>query len=103
MSVRIHYAPLAVQDMDEIWDYISFSLSNVMAANSMIDKLQASIEKLADFPQMGTPLKSIISTGSGYRFLVCESYIVFYREKEEDVYIDRVLYGKRDYLKLLFL
>ncbi len=21
MSVRIHYAPLAVQDMDEIWDY----------------------------------------------------------------------------------
>ncbi len=21
MSVRIHYAPLAVQDMDEIWEY----------------------------------------------------------------------------------
>ena len=37
-----------------------------------------------------------------YRFLVCGSYLIFYHIGGEAVYIDRVLYGRRDYLALLF-
>ena len=37
-----------------------------------------------------------------YRFLVTGSYITLYRVSGDDVYVDRVLYGRRDYLSLLF-
>ena len=30
------------------------------------------------------------------------SYITLYRVSGDDVYVDRVLYGRRDYLSLLF-
>ena len=39
---------------------------------------------------------------SDYRFLTSENYMVFYRVNGQDVYIDRVLYGRRDYLRILF-
>ena len=39
---------------------------------------------------------------SDYRFLVSGNYLVFYRAYGKDVYIDRVLYGRRDYMLILF-
>ena len=37
-----------------------------------------------------------------YRFLVCGNYIAYYREDETAVYVVRILYGGRDYVKILF-
>ena len=36
-----------------------------------------------------------------YRFLPVRNYLVFYRVTAEEVFVDRVLYKKRDYLQLL--
>ena len=38
----------------------------------------------------------------GYRYLVCGSYMVFYHISDSSVQIDRVLYGRRNYVSLLF-
>jgi len=37
-----------------------------------------------------------------YRFLVSGKYIVFYQTDGEMVSIYRILYGSRDYMKVLF-
>lgn len=37
-----------------------------------------------------------------YRYLVCDKYLAFYRCISGDIYIDRILYGRRDYLTILF-
>ena len=58
--------------------------------------------KLADFPLIGAPLSSIYEIDSDYRFLVCGNYLAFYRPQESEVLIDRILYGRRDYLVILF-
>ena len=60
------------------------------------------MDKLADFPLIGSPLSSIVKTKTDHRFLVCGNYLVFYRAKTDSVYIDRILYGRRDYTKILF-
>lgn len=39
---------------------------------------------------------------SDYRFLVSGNYLIFYRACGTEVYIDRVLYGRQDYLRILF-
>ena len=51
---------------------------------------------------IGTSLSSIADVESDYRFLVTGSYLTFYRVYGSDVYVDRVLYGRRDYLRILF-
>lgn len=101
MKNRIHYAQEARQDLDDIWDYIVLELTNVSAATNTVNKIMDMIDQLADFPEMGSPLSSIADTESDYRFLVSGSYLTFYRVSGSDVYIDRILYGRRDYLSIL--
>lgn len=49
-----------------------------------------------------TPLSSMEDVDGEYRFLVSGNYMVFYRANGNDIYVDRVLYGRRDYLRVLF-
>jgi plasmid stabilization system protein ParE len=87
-----------------IGDYISGQLKNPMAAVSTVNTIQDRIDKLADFPLLGTPLSAIyddIDVGD-YRFLVCLHYLAFYRAVGDKVQIDRIMYGRRNYIAILF-
>ena len=101
MKNKLHYAKEARLDLDDIWDYIVGELSNVAAAAKTVNRIMDMVYQLADFPQMGTPLSSVSNAKSDYRFLVSGNYLIFYRERGRDVYVDRVLYGRRDYLHTL--
>ena len=73
MPGKVEYSPRAIRDLDEIWDYIDKNLGNTDAAES------------------------------GYRFIVYKHYMAFYRLKPDDtLYVDRIVYGRRDYMSLLF-
>ena len=98
---KIKYSTATIHDMEEIGDYIAETLKNPIAALNTVNKIQNAIGYLAEFPLMGTPLSSIVEIDTDYRFLVCGNYLAFYRVQEDSVYIDRVLYGRRDYLALL--
>ena len=60
------------------------------------------VDELENFSETGVLLSSVTDIESDYRFLTSGNDIVFYRVNEQDVYIDRVLYGRRDYLRILF-
>ena len=47
-------------------------------------------------------LSSIADVGTNHRFLVSGSYMVFYRVQGSNVYVDRILYGRSDYMSVLF-
>ena len=88
--------------MDEIWDYISSELQNISAAERTVNRIMDDVDRLADFAEIGAPLSSIADVDSDYRFLMTGSYLTFYRVYGSDIYVDRVLYGRRDYLRILF-
>ena len=98
----LHYSPESLSDLDEIWKYIFEDLQNPSAAQNTVDGILNSIKKLQDFSEMGPPLSSVTEVESDYRFLVCGNYLTFYRVKGKNVHIDRILYGRRDYLHVLF-
>ena len=102
MRNKIHYSPASRRDLDDIWDYIVSELQNRSAAERVIDHIMDAIDQLQNFAEMGTPLSSITDVGTDYCFLVSGNYIVFYRVQGNDVYIDRVLYGRSDYMSALF-
>ncbi len=98
---NIYLSPEARNDLAEIKAYISKELENPKAAVSVISKITKSIRMLQQHALIGAPLSSIADVSNDYRFLVSGSYMVFYRASGKDVFVDRVLYGRRDYLRIL--
>ena len=99
---QIHISPEALSDLAEIKKYITMELDNPTAALNVVSKITKVIRGLEQFPDMGAPLSSIIDIQNDYRFLVTDNYLSFYRREGDAIFIVRVLYAKRDYLKVLF-
>lgn len=102
MKNKIYYSPEANRDLDEIWNYIVSDIQNPSAAENTVNRILDAVDQLADFAEIGAPLSSIAEVESNYRVLVTGSYLTFYRAQGNKVYIDRILYGRRDYLRILF-
>lgn len=99
----LHLSFEAQNDLVDIKDYIAEELENPQAAIATVSKITAAIRTLRDHALIGPMLSSIADVNSDYRFLVSGNYLIFYRVHGTDVYIDRILYGRRDYLGILFM
>lgn len=102
MVYELHFSVQSLRDLEEVWDYIATEHQNISAAARIVNSIMDGAEQLVGFPEMGTPLSSVASVESDYRFLVKGNYLIFYRVQGDGVYVDRVLYGRRDYLRILF-
>jgi addiction module RelE/StbE family toxin len=99
---KIHVSPEAKDDLHGIKKYITEELCSPTAAINTVSKITKAIRNLEDFPEIGAPLSSIVTAPLDYRFLVCGNYLVFYRNEGNNVIVVRVLYGRRDYMAILF-
>ena len=99
---EIKFSPDALEDLRHTKAYISEDLCSETAAIHTIEKILKGIGILSAFPESGAPLSSIVGLDTDYRFLVCGNYTAFYRYEQDVVYIVRVLYGRRDFMRILF-
>lgn len=90
----------AKEDLGEIQTYISKNLGNPSAAKGILQKILSQIRMLEEFPETG---KRILLEESAvcYRYLVHSSYMSFYHIENDTVIVDRILYGRRNYIRLL--
>jgi len=102
MMYPLQYSPAALRDLDEIDAYITEELSNPDAASQIVNSILDAAERLERFPESGAALSSISRVPSDYRFIPVHNYLIFYRVRTQSVYIDRVLYSRRDYMRILF-
>lgn len=102
MKNKLYYSPKALNDLDDIWEYIRTELKNPNAADNVVSKIMDTVDRLQDFAEIGAPLCTISDVETNYRFLISGVYMVFYRPDKNIVFIDRILYGRRDYLQILF-
>lgn len=102
MKRKIFYSQEAQRDLDDIWDYIASDLLSVTAAEHTVGRIMDAAQQLELFPEMGTLLSAVTANCSNHRYLVAGNYMIFYRISETGVYVDRILYGRRDYLHILF-
>ena len=94
---------LARNDLVNIRDYIQNELSNPDAALRIMAQLKQAMESLQTMPERGKPLDAILAVHTQYRFLVCESYRIFFIYDGQKVEIVRVLHTLQDYMRALFL
>ncbi len=100
-TYEIVFTDTAKEELEEIYEYISEHLLEVETANRLMDKIEQSIFRLEQNPYSCVEVH-IKPHNNIYRKLVIDNYIALYEIEEtyKQVVIYRVLYGKRDYLKM---
>ena len=98
---ELKYSPEALKDLDEIWEYINTELCNPDAADNTVNAILDRTETLREYPYSGTPLDVLSRIRSDYRFVPANHFLAFYRVQNDIVFIDRVLYERRDCLRIL--
>jgi addiction module RelE/StbE family toxin len=99
---KLNISPQAFSDLQNIEEYITKELGNPVAAQNTVSKIINAVRGLVDFPDIGAPLSSIVDLQTNYRFLVSGNYLIFYRHEDGRIFVIRILYGKRDYIRSLF-
>jgi plasmid stabilization system protein ParE len=89
--------------MREIYRYIAEELHNPVAAERRITQIESAIRSLRENPARHPLVRDEYLASKGYRLVVVKNHIVFYivREKQRVVSIMRVMYGRRDWMRLL--
>ena len=100
--IKVSLSAEAERDLSQIKRYVTDELENPAAAKRILAGITKRIRILSKFPELGPSLATIVSFRSDYRFLVCGNYLAFYLYEQNVVLVDRVLYGKRDFVKVLF-
>ncbi len=101
--MRILYSRDFEEDLRNIIDYISSKLQSRKAADDLLTRIFEETSRLKDNPDIGIPLSALFQTSNSrqYRRMVVGNYIVIYRVVS-DVIVERVFYGRREYIKYLF-
>ncbi len=99
---NIVFSPEAIKDLEVTKEYITQELCNEKAAVKTVFQIFENIRTLSEFPKSGTLLSAIIGFDTPYRFLICGNYNVFYRLEAKEVCIIRVIYGRRNFMQILF-
>lgn len=99
---EIRFTPAALADMRDIKTYITEELCSEQAAVNTVSRIMKRIRQLEAFPELGACLSAAVELEVPYRYLVCGNYLAFYRIDRGEVQIIRVLYGRRNYMQILF-
>jgi toxin ParE1/3/4 len=99
--MNVIFSVKADQDLASLFIYINDNLHNGNAAHNIVDKILHLSQKLSDFPEMGSSLKTIDSRLDRYRYLIVDNYLLIYKVTDEEVIVVRILYAKSNYVQLL--
>jgi len=87
----------ADQDLNEIWSYIA--RDSIEAADRWIDTLYEAFEFISRTPGCGHCRPDL--TVKSVRFWTVKTYVIVYREREDQVIIEAVTQGSRDIPRFL--
>ena len=98
---NIEYSKESKQDLIGIKQYIKYNLQEPEIAKKLISKIRKEINSLKDNPEVYAIIDDDIIKKLEIRKLIVDNYIVFYRIKDNNIQIDRVMYGRRNWINLL--
>jgi plasmid stabilization system protein ParE len=92
----------ARRDIKNIQDFIADEKENPQTALKVIEKILDKIENLLRLPGIGTLLSSKVNFQTNYRYVKAAGYLIFHRHEENQIFVDRIIHGKRNYIAVLF-
>jgi len=96
---QIRLLKIAEEDFTEIIKFIADD--NPTAAEAIATKIEKNLELLSDNPHPGRIPRDEEIRNPGYRYIIVQTYIVFYTIEKRTILIHRILHGARNYKSLL--
>jgi addiction module RelE/StbE family toxin len=96
-SLELYISPQAIADLTEIWLYIADD--SPRRADVFIDRLYQQCHTLTRMPKIGRKREELLP---GLRSFPVGRYIIFYRIREDQIEIVRVLSSYRDIESLFY-
>ena len=99
---RLQFLPAAVEDLDRIADYY---LQTVGAASAerITDQILDALERLEEFPYLGSVHPDPVLASMEYRRIVSGNYVCVYKVVDNAVIVYRIVNGATDYPKYFYL
>lgn len=91
-----------MDDLYALVDYISDDLGSSASAQRLFESILEKARLFADFPGAAAILRTQGGANTGYSYVVCENWMLFFGLEGQRALVVRVLYGKSDYMKALF-
>ena len=103
MMYNVRIMKPAQTEMRGIYQYIADDLQNPVAATRRISLIDDAIQSLKESPARFPLVRDDYMASKGYRMIVAKNHLVFFiiREEIKTVSVMRVLYGRRDWLRML--
>lgn len=96
-SIRL--LSIAEQDLLDIVEYVA--AENLSAAHHIAERLEQGLQQLQQYPLLGKVPADPKLARMGYRVLIADDYLVFYKVRGKTVLVYRIIHGARDILPLL--
>lgn len=98
----LEFLPAALNDMTEIVSSF-IMLDSKQGAIRIKEKMNTAAEQIFHFPYSGVTVPDHKLAKLGFRMIVVEKYLMFYKvfEDEKKILFYRVLHGKRNYPTLM--
>lgn len=98
MSWNVVYTAGAKQDLRNLYAYIAVELCAPETASGQAGRIMEGVRSLSEMPMRYRLYDDEPWHSRGMRFFPVDNYLVFYlpEEKENAVYIVRIMYGGRD-------
>lgn len=103
MRYKIVRTDKADEQLREIIFYIADDSGSIDIALDYLDKIETAINRLVELPMSGSDPRYSILRRQGYKVLIAERHLVFYKvnESEKTVTVYAVVDGRREYKNLI--
>lgn len=103
MKYRIIRTDKADEQLRDIIFYIADDSGSIDVALNYLNKIENAINRLEEFPMSGSEPRYSILRKQGYRVLIVERHLVFYKvsENEKTVTIYAIVDGRQEYKNLI--
>ena len=103
MKYRIIRTDKADEQLRDIIFYIADDSGSIDVALIYLNKLEKAINRLEEFPMSGSEPRYSILRKQGYRVLIVERHLVFYKvnDNEKIVTIYAIVDGRQEYKNLI--
>lgn len=103
MKYRIQRTDKASDQLYSLMQYIADDSGDVDLALNYLDRIEEAVMRLADFPYSGTVPRYSILKKQGYRVLIFEKLLVFYKADDaaKTVTIHAFVDGRMEYRNLI--
>jgi plasmid stabilization system protein ParE len=92
--------PVAQSEIEEI-AHVHMALSGPQSARKITNKLYDAMEQLTRYPLSGPPVRDALLRAAGYRYILANKHMIFYRFLDRTIVIYHVAHGSTDYPSML--